>query len=241
MAREDRQAMEERLSRISTQWTMLFQAHASGDAAVTAQRALLERYRGAAYRYLLGAVRDEDVAQELTQELALRFLRGDFHRADPQRGRFRDYLKTVLVHLVNDHQRQRQRQPAPLAADCPAPPPADSDADFLATWREELLERTWKALEQANPSYHAVLLFRVDHPDVSSTQMAEQLSVSLGKAVTASSVRKTLQRAHEKYADLLIEEVAVSLEQSASEALEQELEDLNLMKYCREALRRRSR
>ena len=40
--------------------------------------------------------RDEQLAEELFQEFALRMLRGDFRRAEPLRGRFRDYLKTVI-------------------------------------------------------------------------------------------------------------------------------------------------
>ena len=136
MERVDRQSLDAHLSRISTLWSTFFQAHKSGDAAVAARQALLERYSGAVYRYLLGAVRDEDTAADLAQEFALRFLRGDFHRADPQRGRFRDYLKTSLIHLVNDHHRDRQQQPAPLASDSPAPSEADSENDFLARWRD---------------------------------------------------------------------------------------------------------
>src|SRR5579864_9724565 len=89
------QELHERLSRISTQWTMMFRTHAEGDNAKRAAvERLLERYCGAVYRYVLGAVRDPDVAEELTQEFALRFVRGDYRRADPTRGRFRDYLKT---------------------------------------------------------------------------------------------------------------------------------------------------
>src|SRR6266436_612212 len=100
------------LSQISTMWTMLFRAHAGGpEGAVSAQRAMMERYGGAVYRYLLGAVRDQDAAAELSQEFAVRFLRGDFRRADPDRGRFRDYLKTSLIHLVTDYHRARQRAP----------------------------------------------------------------------------------------------------------------------------------
>src|SRR4051812_43279977 len=92
---------DERLSNISTLWTMLLCAHdAPKDRAQSARHALLERYGRAAYRYLLGAVHDSEAAKELAQELAVRFLRGDFHRADPDRGRFRDYLKTALIHLV---------------------------------------------------------------------------------------------------------------------------------------------
>src|SRR3712207_7176976 len=52
--------------------------------------------------------RSEAAAEELLQEFAVRFLRGDFRRADPQRGRFRDYVKTALIHLVIDHQRAEQ-------------------------------------------------------------------------------------------------------------------------------------
>ena len=80
------QSLDDRLSRISTMWTLVLQAHGGpADAATTAQRLLMQRYCGSVYRYLLGAVRDEDAAMELFQEFALRFARGDFRRADPQR------------------------------------------------------------------------------------------------------------------------------------------------------------
>src|SRR5713101_7167113 len=105
----DQQELNQHLSRISTQWTMVFQAHQGPvDAVTRARHQLLQRYSGAAYRYLLGAVRDPDVAAELCQEFALQFVRGDFRRADPERGRFRDYLKRALIHMITDYQRTRQ-------------------------------------------------------------------------------------------------------------------------------------
>jgi DNA-directed RNA polymerase specialized sigma24 family protein len=111
---------DERLSRISTQWSLIYQAHWGGaDAAAAAQCQFVQRYCGAVYRYLLGALRNEDAAEELFQEFALRFVRGDFRRADPERGRFRDYLKTALVHLVTDHHRRRASRPRPLPGDHP--------------------------------------------------------------------------------------------------------------------------
>ena len=82
------------LSRISTEWELVFQAHRGPPDEVTAaQSALMMRYAGAIHRYLLGALRDPELAAELDQEFAYRFLRGDLHRADPARGRFRDFLK----------------------------------------------------------------------------------------------------------------------------------------------------
>src|SRR5262245_18556900 len=84
----------QRLSSISTLWSLVEKAHQETIAAAIAQRALLQRYCGAVYRYLLGALLDEAAAEDLFQDFALRFLRGDFRRADPGKGRFRDYLKT---------------------------------------------------------------------------------------------------------------------------------------------------
>jgi RNA polymerase sigma factor (sigma-70 family) len=235
--------LNERLSRISTQWTMVFNAHGAPGQALPAQRALLERYGRAVFRYLLGAVRDADVAEELAQEFALRFVRGDFRWAAPERGRFRNYLKTSLVHMVTDYHRQRQAAPARLNPEAPEPaaPSEASEVDFAASWREEILEQTWQALGAFNPTYRAALFLRVQEPDLTSNVMSERLTAELGKPISAALVRKALQRAHEKFADLLLEEVAGSLEDAGPEELENELRELDLLRYCRSALERRGK
>jgi DNA-directed RNA polymerase specialized sigma24 family protein len=239
----DQPAADDRLSHISTAWTMIFQAHGGQmDAAALAQAVLLQRYSGAVFRYLLGAVRDSDAAAELAQEFALRFVRGDFRRADPERGRFRDYLKTSLSRLVADHFRARKRQGLPLADGVPDPAtaaPEDLDREFIASWRAELLERTWRALAAANASYHALLLLRIDQPNAASADLAEQLSGRWEKPVNAAWVRKTLQRAHENFTDLLLDEVAYSIDTADKERLREELDALDLLKYCRAGLERR--
>jgi hypothetical protein len=66
--------------------------------------------------------------------------------------------------------------------------------------------------------------------------MAEHLSYCLGKPVTAASARNMMERAHTKFADLFLEEVAISMETSVAAELEQELNDLDLLKYCRSSL-----
>src|SRR5687768_5547883 len=204
------------LSRISTPWTLVRRAHEGAeDCAAHALRLLLQRYCGAAYRYLRGALRDEDAALELLQEFVLRFLRGDFRRANPGSGRFRDYLKAALIHLVTDYHRERRAQPRPLPGDIHerAVTPdeeAEGEASFLRSWREELINRTWLALAEAKPTHHAVLVFHVENPELPSAGAAERLSARLGKPITAAHVRVTLQRAREKFAALLLDEVAHS-------------------------------
>jgi RNA polymerase sigma-70 factor (ECF subfamily) len=233
------------LSRISTSWSLFRHAHGGGgDRAAHALRLLLQRYCGAAFRYLRGALGDEDAALDLLHEFVVRFLRGDFRRADPGSGRFRDYLRTSLIHLVTDYHRSRRAQPGPLPADIgarPVPPdePADDEAAFLQSWREELINRTWLALAEARPTHHAVLVFHVENPAVPSAGAAEQLAARLGKPFTAAHVRVALQRAREKFAELLVDEVAHSLGAPSEAELVQELHALRLWSLCAPALERR--
>jgi len=241
---------DEHLSEISTVWTMVFQAHRTqaAQAASAARELLLERYCGAVYRYLVAAVRDPHVAGELSQEFALGFVQGKFKNADPEKGRFRDYVKTALFNLIRKHHKKQSRQPVGLdmATAEPAAPPETAEADetFLNGWRDELLARVWEALArieaQTGQMYFTLLDYRAKHK-TSSAEMAEKLSRRLGKALTAVGVRQTLHRGRDKFADLLIHEVARSLESDQAEPVEQELIELGLMSYCKDAFARRFR
>jgi RNA polymerase sigma-70 factor (ECF subfamily) len=239
-----------RLADITTLWTVVCRAHGDPAAAAgvdEAKRELLERYGKAVYRYLAGAVRDADVAGDLAQEFAVRLLQGRLRRADPERGRFRDFVKGVLFHLIADFHRRRKSRPKPLASaalDAAAPEPAAAqDRAFDESWRDELLSRTWNALAsvpgQAGATFVAVLRFRTQHPACHSPEMAEKLSAQLGKPVTAAWVRQTLHRARDRFADLLIQEVVQTLASPTETELEQELIDLGLLAYCEEAMKRR--
>jgi RNA polymerase sigma-70 factor (ECF subfamily) len=232
----DPPGQSQRLSRITTLWTLVRQAHAGpAGGAADAQRELMQRYCGAAYRYLLGAVRDEEVALELFQEFALRFVRGDFRRAAADRGRFRDYVKAALRHLVTDHHRQRQARPVPLPPDLPAPTSDDED-DFLPSWREELVGRTWEALAAAHPALHAVLLAHAQAPDAPAAELAAALAAGQGRPVTAGNVRVMLHRARARFAELLTAEVARTLGSPTEAELSDELRALGLLKLCGPAL-----
>src|SRR5262249_5246214 len=218
---------------------------ADGDAAVAANRELLLRYYGAVYRYLLGMLRDATAAEELAQDFAVRFLRGDFHQADPGRGRFRDFLKTAVRRQAIDHWRRQGKAPPVLPADHLLPladEPGDAEADrvFLEGWRDELLSRAWEGLAAAEGEtgqpFHRVLRWKVEEPRTRSAEIAERLK-GTGKPVSAAAVRQVLHRARERFARLLVEEVARSLATTEPAALEQELIELRLLDYCKSALR----
>src|SRR5258708_7511873 len=97
----------------STRWTLVLHAgRKAGDQAETARNELLVRYHDAVYRYLCARVGDGDAAGELFSRFAERVL--EIHpflqRADQKKGRFRDYLKTVLQRMVIDYFRENQRE-----------------------------------------------------------------------------------------------------------------------------------
>jgi DNA-directed RNA polymerase specialized sigma24 family protein len=241
-----RAAADLRLSRIDTLWTVVCQAKDPDDAVRAAQRCMLERYSGAVRRYLLGATRDEDAADELAQEFALRFLRGGLRGAAPGRGRFRDYVKGVLIHLVANYHDGARKKLVRFGVRHPEPAddsPADQEQAFLTGWRDELLARAWAALgaqERATGQpFHTVLRYRAEHPDASSEGMAEALQATLARPLTAAGVRQTLHRARDRFADLLLDEIAAGLRNPTAADLEEELIDLGLLEYCRPALLRR--
>ncbi|HEX6986705.1 MAG TPA: sigma-70 family RNA polymerase sigma factor [Planctomycetaceae bacterium] len=234
-----------------TEWSVVRGAHAGApEEVLSAQEQLLDRYGGAARRYLLAAVRDQHAADELFQEFALRFVRGDFRRADPERGRFRSFLKTALYHLVIDYQRRHRRGPETFGSGSfqPAdldPDPGLSEESFLNSWREELLSRAWGALEELERTsgghLYTVLRLRAERPEMNSGRIAEELGARLGAPYTAGNVRQMLHRAREKFAEFLVHEIAQSLEEPTADEIEDELIDLNLLEYCRPAIGRYGR
>jgi RNA polymerase sigma factor (sigma-70 family) len=250
---DDDMAQEEtdHLSRISTLWTVVAHAKDGPAGAVSAaQQELLHRYNRAVYRYLLGALRDSDAADELAQEFALRFLRGDFRGVDPQRGRFRDFLKGVLFHLIADYYRRQRTVAKPLPAKgaelvASSGGSDEQDRQFVENWRDELLARTWDSLaeieKETGTPFHTVMQFRIQHPDMRSSEMAEQLGAQLRQAITAAWVRQILHRGREKFAELLLAEVADTLHDPTMGNLEEELRDLGLLSYCQGAVKRYER
>lgn len=240
---------DDRFSQIETMWSMVRRAHDDGITAVgQAQQELLERYGGAVHRYALAALQSEDAADDVFQEFALKFVKGDFAGADPDKGRFRSFVKTIVYRLIVDYQRRKKKLGREVNVQTHLPdlgegePNADDEL-FRTSWRDELLARTWAKLEgeeqQTDKPYFTALRHRVDNPDLRSPELAAQLSEKLAKPITAGNVRVLLHRSRDKFADLLLTEVLDSLGEGSLSEVEEELIELDLLEYCRPALDRR--
>lgn len=223
------------------------------------RNALLERYHEAIYRYLHCKLADPHAADEVYSLFVERvkenhpFLR----RADPEKGRFRDYLRRVLQRMVVDYWRQRQREAnhrreltpgAEAEAAVAAPEIGADDEDFRRAWIEELMSHAWQALQEAEKvkgqPYHTLLLHRARNPGDTSEKMALHFGPLLNRPLSAENVRQLLHRGQELLSDLLVREAARSLEEklgepASADRVEEELIDLGLFdKHRKKALER---
>jgi len=230
-----------KLNEIATVWSEIFAAHADDtQQSLRGQAAVLERYMGAVLGYFNDAVRDQHLAEDLAQDFAWRFLKGDFRSADPACGKFRSFLKTVLRNQVIDHFRRKKLVPVELEENLiPDFRPAEAevlDNLFRENWRREILHQTWLNLNEAGTGsgkrFYEILKTRTEFPDHTSTQLAEVLSERLGEPVSADWVRQNLKRARERFTSLLRSEIALTLEGGDVTQVEQELIELDLKKYC---------
>jgi RNA polymerase sigma-70 factor (ECF subfamily) len=220
----------DRLTTLETSWTNIRTAHLPGPAGQAAMRELISRYHDAVQRYLRLKLRDRNLADEVFQEFWTKLLDHKLAGADHNKGRFRDYLRTVLHRLIIDHFRGRKLQSLPPGD---LLDPAAPDAEYDRVWREAIIRRVWSRLdsyEACTPKnrYAKVLHLRVNHPDASIEEIAERLSEQVGTPITPEAFRKTLQRARGKFLELLIEELRATIHPATTEDIEAEIFDLGL-------------
>jgi RNA polymerase sigma factor (sigma-70 family) len=221
---------EERLTDISTIWTTISSAHAPGPKSQAAMEELVGRYHDAVTRYIHLKVRDKNLADEVLQEFWTKLLTGKLAGADKSKGRFRDYLRTVLHRLIIDHFRTRKFQSLPPGDLLDSSRP---DEDFDRVWREAVINRVWSRLETYQATtpknrYATVLQLRRDHPDASIEQIAEKLGEIIRTQVRPEAFRKNLQRARAKFIELLVQELRETIHPTSTEDIEAEIFDLGL-------------
>lgn len=220
----------ERLTTLDTSWTTIRTAHTPGPAGQAAMSELISRYHDAVGRYLRLKLRDPNLADEVLQEFWTKLLTHKLAGADHTKGRFRDYLRTVLHRLIIDHFRGRKFQALPPGDILD---PSAPDLEYDRVWREVVINRVWSRLETFEASmpknrYARVLRLRVGHPDASIEEIARVLTEQTGQAISPEAFRKTLQRARGKFLELLVHELREGMPNADLEDIESEIFDLGL-------------
>ena len=240
------------LSKIATSWTMVRNANDAGnESRKMAQEQLLSIYSNSIRRYLLASLKEESAADEVYQNFALKLIRGDFSKADPNLGKFRSFVKTVLYRMMMDHHRSKKSKAKQnelldeLAVDDSFEIEDSADAAFQQHWREGLLNFAWDQLKQHQSEtdgvYHSLLWTKARNPSLSNTELLEKVATECGQEINPGSIRVTLHRARQKFSDFLLEALASAIENPTEENVEEELISLNLSKYkvCSDAMDRR--
>ena len=226
------------ISGITTNWEQILEAHRThhGNEEIhPAKLDVLRKYLVCVFQYLRGATGDYHVSEDLTQDFALRFLRGDFRNVSPEKGRFRDYLKRSLRNMVNDHYQSKNRTRDLEEQLEPAEQVPELDNAFVAQWRKQLLSYAWESLRQFEISksnhYYCVLKTRAANPDATSEQLAEKINLETGGNYTSDWVRQNLTRARRKFSEFLVDEVKRTLDSPQQEDIDTELSSLGLQQY----------
>jgi len=218
------------LTELETSWTTIRNAHTPGPEGQAAMGELIGRYHDAVHRYLRLKLRDSNLADEVFQEFWTKLLTHKLAGADHNKGRFRDYLRTVLHRLIIDHFRGRKLQTLPPGD---LLDPGQPDADYDRVWRDAVLKRALTRLETYEAQtpknrYATVLNLRRDNPEEAIDEIARRLGEQLGTRITPESFRKTLQRARNKFFELLIQELRETIHPATDEDIEEEIQALGL-------------
>lgn len=217
------------LDDISTRWS-----------AVVDPGRFVTRYAPAILRYLSALLKDADEAEEALQDFLLRVVRGSLVGADPDRGRFRRYLKQAVRNAAITRMRSRRVQARidPETAAAEVESGSDADRRWLEGWRECLLDRVrreMEALERKSEGNlgHTVLSAVTDHPDWSGERLAGHVSERIGRPFGHDAFRKQLSRARRAFAEILVREAAQTLERPSADDVEDELSEVGLMAMLR--------
>lgn len=242
-AMSDDSIVNTRLDQINTRWSLVRRAHNDpADTGTDARKALVLRYSGAVRKYIGAMTRNEEETDELSQDVVVRLLNGDFSGANPNRGRFRDLLKVAVRNMVRNYWEKKGRR-AGVDYDVSTHEEAadDETGPWEDVWTGNVLNLVWGRLQDYERTHEgsmawSVLRLRADNPDDSSEQLAVKLSARCGHPVKADTTRQHLRRARVRFAEMLIEELADSIDQPNADRIEEELVALGLLEHVRGVL-----
>jgi RNA polymerase sigma-70 factor (ECF subfamily) len=210
---------------------------------------LIERYGKAIRSYLIAFLGDEQDANDVARIMQIKILRGQFSSWQPEFGRFRDFLKASVRNAAKDFLRKKQRErkaqtnQANLLSHTADPHSPNgrihrggSDEFWLAVWREAILDRClhrmrkFQASTRDNISYDIIRIL-ANEPELCSDELASRLTQLTRRPISAVNARKCKQRAQEKLAEFIIDEVSETLATPCEQDLRDELQTAGLLQY----------
>lgn len=215
---------------VTTQWTQVLATRGNSPEARQALSDLCAAYYTPVFVLIRRATPSEEAARDLTQEFFARLLsRAGLGQVDPERGRFRFFLLGAVKHFLTDMHDEQCRlkrgggrasisldagtdsSPGMEIADTSLPSP---ELEFDREWAVTLLARALERLgrEQAGKGERFSALkpwLTGDKQEVSQADLALRLGMGEG------ALRVTLHRLRKRFRELVKEEIAGTVKDSA--------------------------
>ncbi|MEM6468728.1 MAG: sigma factor [Planctomycetota bacterium] len=207
---------------------------------------------------------DGNEADEQFQEFALKFLSGAFDKFNPDKGRFRDYLKASLRNQVRRRYQKQSAEPdvvseeiLELAEDSRAIQPIDSAMEMFDAAEGEQIRQLVEAEMRDEESrgrnqFHSLLQFAIDFQVQQSEKSDQQgtrkvpvsavidfISEKFGETVSRDAAKQRMSRAKADFASKMITEIGTRIGETSLTAIAQSASELGLSAFVSSEIARR--
>jgi RNA polymerase sigma factor (sigma-70 family) len=212
----------------TTDWSEVIRAgQTDSPAGRRALENLCTAYWGPLYCFVRRQGRAQHEAEDLVQGFFEQLLkRNDITKASPDKGRFRTFLLASLKNfLINDwRSRTTQKRNGVLSMEplqwekyersyqLESAQGSSPDLIFDKQWALAITERVMTLLEDEYRSHEKVAFFLELKGFVSDKNAAAQAEVAKRRGITVNAVRVAIHRLRQRYAELLRNEIAQTVE-----------------------------
>jgi RNA polymerase sigma factor (sigma-70 family) len=216
----------------STHWSRVVAAGGTvGPKARESLTALCGAYWYPLYAYIRRRGYSSEQAQDLTQDFFARILeKGIFAEADPERGRFRSFLRTVCSHYLANRRATESALKRGGARRAVSIDAAEAEVRYARELAHELtaeriFDRSWaltllgRVFSQLSGEYadagraetfQALQVFLTE-----GTRTVSQAKIARRLGMTEGAVRVAVHRLRRRYGDILRREIAATLDDPA--------------------------
>jgi len=207
-----------------TRWTLVFSTRGTPESGRAAFDELLKLYWKPLYFYARRKGLEVEAAKDAVQGLFARLLEGDFSRnLDPEKGRFRGYLRASMDHhLANLHESRsalkRGGGAAILSLDCAgaerelaAEPPSGAEPAYDREWAVGVMERSLTLLKAEFEGGARRGPFDLFLRFFSADAAPSYEEAARGAGMTLSQLKSFLHRTRARFRGLVRSEVSRTL------------------------------
>lgn len=188
------------------------------------------RYLVPMRRQLTSILGSTDYADEALKLLLAHLVSAGF--GDQKQGRLRDFLLRGIRSAAKSRVAEFSEKERP---DINLDVVTLESREWLAFWRDGILERAWRALErrehaESDPPLYSILHASTSNPQATTAALVEKIAASGGPQTDEATIENQLPIARALFAQLVADEVAETLESPTGEDVKYEIGVLGLGK-----------